>query len=70
MMILGVSSRIVPILAGIDPKMMNSLWVPLVLFNFGCAGRVLLQGLTDFVPSVAYSLVGFTGFIEFTALLW
>ncbi len=66
MMILGV----VPILAGIGSKLMNSLWAPFLLFNVGCAGRVLLQVLTDFVPNVAYPLVGVTGFIEFTALLW
>jgi len=70
MMILGVSSRVVPILAGIDAKHMNSLWAPFLLFNVGCAGRVVLQILTDFVPSVAYPLIGFTGFIELSALLW
>ncbi len=70
MMILGVSSRVVPILAGIDAKRMNSLWAPFILFNVGCTGRVLLQVLTDFVPNVAYPLIGFTGFIELTALLW
>ena len=70
MMILGVSSRVVPILAGIDAKRMNSLWAPCLLFNVGCAGRVLLQVLTDLVPNVAYPLIGFTGFIELTALLW
>jgi hypothetical protein len=70
MMILGVSSRVVPILAGVDSKRMNSLWVPFILINVGCAGRVLLQILTDFIPKVAYPLIGFTGFIEFTALLW
>jgi len=70
MMILGVSSRIVPILAGIDSKQMNSLWIPFILINLGCTGRVVLQILTDFVPSVAYPLIGFTGFIEFTGLLW
>lgn len=70
MMILGVSSRIVPILAGIDSRQMNSLWLPFVLFNFGCTGRVVLQVLTDFVLRVAYPLVGLTGFIEFAALLW
>lgn len=70
MMILGVSSRVVPILAGIDAKRMNSLWAPFILFNGGCAGRVLLQVLTDFVPNIAYPLIGFTGFIELTALLW
>ena len=70
MMILGVSSRVVPILAGIDAKQMNLLWVPFLLFNAGCAGRVVLQVLTDFVPNVAYPLIGFTGFIELSALLW
>jgi cbb3-type cytochrome oxidase subunit 1 len=70
MMILGVSSRVVPILAGIDAKRMNSLWAPFLLFNVGCAGRVILQILTDFMPSVAYPLIGFTGFIELSALLW
>ena len=70
MMILGVSSRVVPILAGVDSKRMNSLWAPFLLINVGCAGRVLLQILTDFIPKVAYPLIGFTGFIEFTALLW
>lgn len=42
----------------------------LKLINLGCTGRVVFQVLTDFVPSIAYPLVGFTGFIEFTALLW
>lgn len=70
MMILGVSSRVVPILAGVDFKRMNSLWVPFILLNLGCAGRVLLQVLTDFVPKIAYPLIGFTGFIELSALLW
>ena len=70
MMILGVSSRVVPILAGIDAKEMNSLWVPFLLFNVGCAGRVVLPVLTDFVPNVAYPLIGFTGFVELSALLW
>ena len=69
-LILGVSSRVVPILAGMDARRMNSLWVPFILINLGRSGRVLLQVLTDFVPSVAFPLVGLTGFIEFTALLW
>jgi NnrS protein/Domain of unknown function (DUF1858) len=70
MMILGVSSRVVPILAGIDAKRLNSLWAPFTLFNIGCAGRVLLQVLTDFVPNLAFPLIGFTGFIELIALAW
>ena len=70
MMILGVSSKVVPILAGVDPKQVSSLWGPFILFNLGCAGRVVLQILTDFIPQVAFPLVGVTGFIEFTALAW
>lgn len=70
LMIMGVSSRVVPILAGMDSNRMNSLWAPFILINLGCTGRVVFQILTDLVPSVAFPLVGFTGFIEFTALLW
>jgi hypothetical protein len=36
----------------------------------GNASRVTLQVLTDFVPRVAYPLIGFTGFLELTALAW
>ncbi len=70
LMIMGVSSRVVPILAGMDSSRMNSLQVPFVLINVGCIGRVVLQILTDFVPKIAFPLVGVTGFIEFAALLW
>lgn len=70
MMILGVSSRVVPILAGADSKIMDQLWAPFILLNVGCAGRVLLQVLTDFIPAAVYPLIGFTGFIELAALLW
>jgi hypothetical protein len=70
MMILGVASRVVPILAGVDSKRISSLWGPFILFNLGCGGRVMLQILTDFIPNVAYPLVGVTGFIEVSALAW
>jgi len=70
MMILGVSSRIVPILAGVDGASLTSLWGPFILLNAGNAGRVILQVLTDWVPKTAYPLAGFTGFIEVTALVW
>ena len=70
MMILGVSSRVVPILAGVDSTKLTSLWGPFILLNIGNAGRVGLQVLSDWYPSVAYSLIGFTGFIELTALAW
>ena len=70
MMILAISSRVVPILSGVDARKLDSLWVPFVLINVGNTGRVVLQILTDFVPGVAYPLIGFTGFIEVTALAW
>ena len=70
MMILGVSSRVVPILAGVDSKQISGLWGPFILLNVGNMGRVTLQILTDFIPQVAFPLVGFTGFIEVTALAW
>ncbi len=70
MMIIGVSSRVVPILAGIDSKQLPALWGPFVLLNVGCAGRVLLQILTDWRPGMAYSLIGVTGVLELAALAW
>lgn len=70
LMILGVSARVVPILAGVDAKKLDPLWVPFLLINLGCAGRVGLQILTDFAPAVAYPLIGLTGFLEVVALAW
>jgi len=70
LMIVGVSSRVVPILAGLDPSRISRLWGPFLMLNVGCAGRVVLQILTDFAPKVAYALIGFTGFIELGALAW
>ncbi len=70
MMIIGVSSRVAPILAGIGSKRLTSLWGPFVLLNVGCAGRVLLQILTDWRPGMAYSLIGVTGVLELAALAW
>ncbi len=54
LMIMGVAARVVPILAGLDSKRISSLWGPFVLVNIGCAGRVILQILTDFLPNMAY----------------
>lgn len=70
MMIVGVSSRVVPILAGVDSKRLDSLWGPFILLNIGCAGRVMLQILTDFRPGIAYVFLGATGVIELGALAW
>lgn len=70
MMILGVSSRVVPILAGVDSTKLSSLWGPFVLLNVGCAGRVAFQILTDFRPGIAYGFLGATGILELIALAW
>jgi hypothetical protein len=61
---------VVPILAGIDSGRLSALWGPFILLNIGNAGRVTLQILTDFIPRIAYPLVGFTGFLELAALAW
>ena len=69
LMIMGVAGRVVPILAGVERNRISSLWGPFILFNLGCAGRVLLQVATDFTGR-AYPLLGATGFIELIALTW
>jgi NnrS protein len=70
LMIMGIASRVVPILAGLDSSRLSSLWGPFILLNLGNIGRVTLQILTDFIPRVAYPLVGVTGFLELAALTW
>ncbi len=70
MMIMGVASRVVPILAGVNSARLSNLWGPFLLLTVGNSGRVVLQIATDFYPNVAYPLVGFTGFLEVAALAW
>jgi hypothetical protein len=70
MMIVGVSSKVVPTLSGIDVKRANSLWPTFVLLNLGNLTRVSFQIATDFWPT-AYSVMGISGFIEVVGLtLW
>ena len=70
MMIVGVASRVVPILAGLDASRLSRLWGPFLLLNIGCIGRVSLQITADWFPQVAFPLVGLTGFLEVAALSW
>ena len=70
LMIMGIAARVVPILAGTGSTQLSSLWGPFILLNIGNTGRVTLQILTDFIPRIAYPLVGLTGFLEFGALAW
>jgi hypothetical protein len=69
LMIMGVAGRVLPILAGVEGNRISSLWVPFLLINLGCTGRVLLQVATDFSARV-YPFLGMTGFIELVALSW
>jgi len=63
MMIVGVSSRVVP-------GRSNLLWPTFVLLNLGNLTRVSFQIATDFSPS-GYPIMGISGFIEVVGLtLW
>jgi uncharacterized protein involved in response to NO len=70
MMIVGVSSKVVPTLSGVDVRRAASLWPTFVLLNLGNITRVSFQIATDFSP-FAYRIMGVSGFIEVVGLsLW
>jgi hypothetical protein len=70
LMIVGVASRVVPTLNGVDAARLTPLWGPFLLLNAGCALRVLAQTLTDFAPP-AFPVAGVSGLLEVTGLaLW
>ncbi|HSQ19635.1 MAG TPA: DUF1858 domain-containing protein [Blastocatellia bacterium] len=70
MMIVGVSSKVVPTLSGVDVRRAASLWPTFVLLNLGNTMRVTFQIATDFTPS-AFPIMGVSGFIEVVGLtLW
>ena len=70
MMIVGVSSKVVPTLSGVDVRGARSLWPTFILLNVGNLTRVSFQIATDFSPA-AYKVMGISGFIEVVGLtLW
>jgi hypothetical protein len=70
LMIVGVASRVVPTLNGVDVRSLSGLWAPFLLLNAGCALRVTAQTLTDFSPT-AYPFTGASGLLEVLGLsLW
>jgi hypothetical protein len=70
MMIVGVASKIVPTLNGVDVRRLPALWLPFALINLGCALRVLTQTLTD-VTTFAFPAVGVSAVLEISGLaLW
>lgn len=69
-MILGVGMHVIGRMNDIPDSAQRSLWKVFVLLNAGNAARVALEIATDYSPS-SFKLMGFTGFIELTALvLW
>jgi hypothetical protein len=70
MMIVGVSSKVVPTLAGVDVRRAASLWPTFILLNFGNMLRISTEIATDFTP-IAYTFMGVSGFFEVAGLaLW
>jgi len=70
MMIVGVSSKVVPALSGFDLQRAASLWPTFILLNLGNTMRVTFQIATDFTPN-AFPIMGVSGFIEVVGLtLW
>jgi hypothetical protein len=70
MMIMGVAAKVVPMLNGIESRILPALWIPFVLVNAGCALRVSMQVLSDW-HNVGFALIGFSGAMEVTGLaIW
>lgn len=70
MMIVGISSKVVPAFSGVDIRKTNKLWAVFILLNLGNTWRITAQIMTDFFPE-AFRFIGVSGFIELTALgLW
>lgn len=70
LMILGVSSKIVPVLGGLSPSQVGTLRATFWLVNIGNAMRVTFQILTDSY-SWAYPVMGVSAWVEITGLaIW
>lgn len=70
LMILGVSSKVVPILRGIDLQGLPALWAPFLLINLGNTLRVGSQVATD-LTARAFPIMGVSGVFEVLGLaLW
>lgn len=69
-MILGVGIHVIGRTHDLDDRSLSPLWAVFVLLNVGNAARVGLEIATDYRVE-AFLPMGFTGFIELTALvLW
>lgn len=72
-MMLGVSSKIVPTLMGLEVQRLTKLHAAYALLLVGCTMRVVFQVLTDVpeIESIAFKLAGVSGVFEVAAIaLW
>jgi len=70
LMIVGVSSKVTPILAGVDLRQANPLWTAFVFLNLGNILRIVGQTLLDFNSFVGF-LVAASGFVQWAGIaLW
>ena len=69
LMIVGISSKVVPTLKGIDMTSLTSLWGPFLLINLGCLLRVTIQIVTDWHKPI-YPFLGISGTLEVAGLTW
>jgi uncharacterized protein involved in response to NO len=70
LMIVGVASKVVPTLNGVDLRRLSPLWGTFLLINAGCILRVVAQTLTD-VTASSFPFAGASGLLEVTGLaLW
>jgi hypothetical protein len=70
MMIVGVSSKVAPVLAGADLTRLNSLRLTFWLINIGSAMRVGFQILTD-MYGWAFPMTALSAWVEITGLtIW
>jgi uncharacterized protein involved in response to NO len=70
LMIVGMASKVVPTLGGVDLRRLAGLWGPFLLINAGCALRVVGQTLTDVTPR-SFPFAGVSGVLEVIGLaLW
>jgi hypothetical protein len=71
LMILGVSSKVVPILQGVDVRALPGLGWPFLLLNVGNSIRVFSQVATDLAPAPAFPVMGISGAFEVAGLgIW
>lgn len=69
LMIVGLSSKLAPMVLGIEAARLTDLTGPFVLINAGCALRVIAQSMSDVYPAV-FAVIGFSGIFELAAFSW